>query len=59
MDRSRFQKQMVQAAESANVDWVRLYDLRRAYGRWHEMAGTPESRIRTYLGHSTMSVTDS
>jgi integrase len=58
MDRSRLQKLIVKGAEAAGIPWARMYDCRRAFARWHEAAGTPESRIRAYMGHSTTSMTD-
>ena len=59
LDRSRFQKLIKKSAKAAQVPWARLYDLRRAFARWHEASGTPESRLRAYMGHSTLGMTDS
>jgi integrase len=58
MDRSRFQKLLVKAAKNTQVPWFRLYDLRRAFSRWHEAAGTPQSRIEAYMGHTERTITD-
>ncbi|MGD0013918.1 MAG: hypothetical protein ABSD56_05785 [Bryobacteraceae bacterium] len=59
LDRSCFQRQIKKSARNAGVPWARLYDLRRGFARWHEASGTPESRIRAYMGHSTLGMTDS
>lgn len=57
MDRSRWQKLIIKSAKAAKVPWARLYDLRRAFAQWHQASGTPESRIKAYMGHSTLSMT--
>lgn len=59
VDRSRVQKIITKSAKAAGVPWARLYDLRRAFARWHEELRTPSSRIQAYMGHNPATMTDS
>ena len=44
--------------DSANLEDVRIHDLRHSYGSWSAMAGTPQVLIAGLLGHKKLATTE-
>jgi hypothetical protein len=54
---SRQQKAMRKALHGVCPEW-QLYDARRSFQHWAEMAGIPVIRIKLYAGHSITDVSE-